>query len=84
MLGGEGGGRLELGPVLGEGGLDLGGGVNGSLVLMWDPLGIGVVGVVVASYFLINRQFWFWFFVKGLIESNRIERERWVELIIGL
>ena len=82
-MGGEGGGRLELGPVLGEGGLDLGGGVSGSFVLMWDPLGVGVVGVgVVASYFLINRQF----LVKGLIESNRIERERerWVELIIGL
>ena len=75
-MGEEGGGRLELGPVMGEGGLDLGGGVSGSLVLMWDPLGIGVVGVVVASYFLINRQFWFWFLVKGLIESNRIERER--------
>ena len=74
-MGGEGEGRLELGPVLGEGGLDLGGGVSGSFVLMWDPLGVGVVGVgvgVVASYFLIDRQF----LVKGLIESNRIERER--------
>ena len=67
-MGGEGEGRLELGPVLGEGGLDLGGGVSGSFVLMWDPLGVGVV----ASYFLIDRQF----LVKGLIESNRIERER--------
>ena len=78
-MGGEEGGRLELGPVLGEGGLDLGGGVSGSFVLMWDPLGVGVVGVgvgVVASYFLINRQF----LVKGLIESNRIEREREREL----
>lgn len=69
-MGGEGGGRLELGPVVGEGGLDLGGGVSGSLVLMWDPLGIGVVGVVVASYFFDQSTILVLVFGKRI---NRIE-----------
>lgn len=82
-MGEEGGGRLELGPVVGEGGLDLGGGVNGSLVLMWDPLGIGVVGVVVASYFFDQSTILVLVFGKRINRIER-ERERWVELIIGL
>ena len=69
-MGGEGGGRLELGPVLGEGGLDLGGGVSGSFVLMWDPLEIGVVGVVVASYFFDQSTILVLVFGKRI---NRIE-----------